>query len=155
MDQTSTIHSVDTGSGVTLTRFEPGGKILHNKVWARGEKLSWRGTTGHRSSMQTRFSKLNSRETVLADVTNIQTFNKRSLFAVSLVGNNQNVASNSDSIAFHWSSAVSGGFALLRVFCQWKTEDKVSTALSFLFFRPPPDAAELRRIQYCHSSIAM
>ena len=38
-----------------------------------------------------------------------------------------------DNIAFHRSSAVSGGLALLRAFCQWNVEHQVSTALSFSF----------------------
>jgi len=29
---------------------------------------------------------------------------------------------NNSNAAFHQSSAVSGGLALLRAFCQWKTE---------------------------------
>ena len=43
------------------------------------------------------------------------------------------VASNTDTIAFDRSFAVSGGLALLRAFCQWKIEHELSTVFYFFY----------------------
>jgi len=70
---------------------------------------------------------------VEADLTTIQSFNKQSLFAGNFLTTTK-VASNTDNVAFHRSSAVFVSVALLRAFCDWKIKHQVSTVLSFSFF---------------------
>jgi len=52
---------------------------------------------------------------VEADLTNIQSFNKQSLFAGNFLTTTK-VASNTDNVAFHRSSAVFGSLAFCELF---------------------------------------
>jgi len=110
-------------------------KIICSKILKLARKLKLaRNSRETWNSRETR-EKLarNSRETVLADLTDIWSFNKQSLFAGNLVKTTKRRILP-DNLPFHRSFAVSGGLALLRAFLSVGIEHQVPFFYFSFFF---------------------